>query len=669
MDMSNFRPELHVAQQSRRDKLRIQHESNGPHHNIEVYINNLEQQQHHGLNNYESAIPRTFRPGSICYNPSEICPEVLNFPPENQEPDKRAPFENFYREIPTADVSNDPQYFNTWKTVGSQSTTTDNNWVPNDNNNTQSPIFVGARMSTLDNVKPYLGYQDNHNMHCTSSSLYQNALQELVTSSNVRPFGFESASFRQMGPQDTRALSLSLSSVPSPRVHATQIADHIQETVTWKPEFSTAGGSNLASASTHRNPGPLGPFTGYSTILGNSKFLRSAEQLLDEHCCGSRHKNVDVCEVSNKISEVVRVSVGDLENDLDGVGGSSFAFNGSNDSYQPESLQKKAKLMYMQDEVCKKYKQYHQQIQMVVSSFESVAGLSAATPYVSLALKTVSKHFRCLKNAITDQLKSMRNALGEELMSPSVDTRSIKGDAGGSMLKFFDHGFNKQKGTAGGLGILESQHIWRPQRGLPERSVSILRAWLFDHFLHPYPTDTDKHMLATQTGLTRNQVSNWFINARVRVWKPMVEEIHMLETKGVSETGSGVLLNAPKTTNHNEGFDQSNESSNQPLNRLKMSSIIDKQMVEYSSAEQEDAVGSNVNVWNQEKRSRVEYHVPSGPTPDGSMMEYSLMMPPHRSGPEMGGLGSVSLTLGLRQSAESGQRSRFGGQIIRDYVG
>ncbi|XP_012847805.1 PREDICTED: uncharacterized protein LOC105967734 [Erythranthe guttata] len=147
----------------------------------------------------------------------------------------------------------------------------------------------------------------------------------------------------------------------------------------------------------------------------------------------------------------------------------------------------------------------------------------------------------------------------------------------------------------------------------------------------------------------------------------MVEEIHMLETKGVSETGSGVLLNAPKTTNHNEGFDQSNESSSQPLNRLKMSSIIDKQM-EYSLAEQEDAVGSNGNVWNQEKRSRVEYHVPSGPT-DGSMMEYSLMMPSHRSGPEMGGLGSVSLTLGLRQSAESGQRSRFGGQIIRDYVG
>lgn len=122
---------------------------------------------------------------------------------------------------------------------------------------------------------------------------------------------------------------------------------------------------------------------------------------------------------------------------------------------------------------------------MVVSSFESVAGLTAATPYVSLALKMISKHFRSLKNAITDQLKSIKNALGEESSSPSAGTSGSKGDATNvSMLKFFDQSFQKQKG-ASNVGILEGQHIWRPQRGLPERAVSILRAWLFDHFLHP----------------------------------------------------------------------------------------------------------------------------------------------------------------------------------------
>ncbi|KAF8045694.1 hypothetical protein N665_4540s0004, partial [Sinapis alba] len=84
----------------------------------------------------------------------------------------------------------------------------------------------------------------------------------------------------------------------------------------------------------------------------------------------------------------------------------------------------------------------------------------------------------------------------------------------------------------------------RPQRGLPENSVLILRAWLFEHFLHPYPKDSDKIMLARQTGLSRGQVSNWFINARVRLWKPMVEEIYKEEfTENDSNSSSE---NTPK---------------------------------------------------------------------------------------------------------------------------
>ncbi|XP_063938265.1 uncharacterized protein LOC108195613 [Daucus carota subsp. sativus] len=51
------------------------------------------------------------------------------------------------------------------------------------------------------------------------------------------------------------------------------------------------------------------------------------------------------------------------------------------------------------------------------------------------------------------------------------------------------------------------QHnAWRPQRQLPKRSVSVLRAWLFEQFLHPYPKDSDKHMLAKQTILSRSQI-------------------------------------------------------------------------------------------------------------------------------------------------------------------
>lgn len=118
---------------------------------------------------------------------------------------------------------------------------------------------------------------------------------------------------------------------------------------------------------------------------------------------------------------------------------------------------------------------------MAVSSFESVAGLNAATPYISLALKTVTRNFRCLRNAISDQIRHISRALGEEFLSPTTGTSSSKGDINMSRLKFVG-----QKSGGVNMGFLEpQQHGWRPQRGLPERSVAILRAWLFEHFLHP----------------------------------------------------------------------------------------------------------------------------------------------------------------------------------------
>lgn len=135
-------------------------------------------------------------------------------------------------------------------------------------------------------------------------------------------------------------------------------------------------------------------------------------------------------------------------------------------------------------------------MEMVVSSFETVAGLSAATPYLSLVLKTVSRHFRSLRNAISDQLKNVRKALGEDLSSliTTVTSSSKGGDTTSlsSRQKVIVDQTNlhqKQKTIgAGNIGFFEpqqQQHVWRPQRGLPERAVAILRAWLFDHFLHP----------------------------------------------------------------------------------------------------------------------------------------------------------------------------------------
>ena len=125
-------------------------------------------------------------------------------------------------------------------------------------------------------------------------------------------------------------------------------------------------------------------------------------------------------------------------------------------------------------------------MQMVVSSFESVAGLSSATPYISLALKSVSRHFKCLKNSISDQLKHISEVLGEDFSVPTTSTCS-KVDTNMGRLRCMDQSFQKNKSGRGSTGLVEpQQHVWRPQRGLPERSVAILKAWLFEHFLHPY---------------------------------------------------------------------------------------------------------------------------------------------------------------------------------------
>lgn len=125
-------------------------------------------------------------------------------------------------------------------------------------------------------------------------------------------------------------------------------------------------------------------------------------------------------------------------------------------------------------------------MQMVVSAFEPVAGLGAATPYVSLAVKTISKNFRSLKNAISNQLKHVARALGEDLLSSATGTSTCRGDVDTSRLKYMDQCFDKQKSGGANMGFFEPQQpVWRPQRGLPERAVAVLRAWLFEHFLHP----------------------------------------------------------------------------------------------------------------------------------------------------------------------------------------
>ncbi|MED6170748.1 hypothetical protein PIB30_034015 [Stylosanthes scabra] len=237
------------------------------------------------------------------------------------------------------------------------------------------------------------------------------------------------------------------------------------------------------------------PFTGYASILKRSRFLKPAQQILED-MCGS------ILVPPPRLNE----SVDDHEEDpiiRDG------AQNHCRDSV----------LGCMLDEVYKKYILYCQQMQSVVSSFQKVAGLGNATPYISFGIKSISKHFGCLKHAIYDQIQ--------------FTMKKTTSPASNSVLESVQ-------------SLQSVQPVLRSQRGLPDHAVALLRRWLFEHFLHPYPTDSEKDTLAQQTGLSRCQVSNWFINARVRIWKPMVEEMHMNGEQQAQE--SKVNHNAKKPT-------------------------------------------------------------------------------------------------------------------------
>lgn len=255
--------------------------------------------------------------------------------------------------------------------------------------------------------------------------------------------------------------------------------------------------------------------------LRNSKFLAPAQELLNEFC------SLGTKQTDHQPKQKSQNKAKQWEDQDNNIGSSSSSSSRKQALYSLEYMElqkRKTKLLSMLEQVDRRYRHYCNQMKGVVASFEAVAGQGAAVVYSALASKAMSRHFRCLRDGIVGQIQATKRAMGEK---DPVAPGASKGET--PRLRILDQTLRQQRAFQQ-MNMMES-HPWRPQRGLPERSVSVLRAWLFEHFLHPYPSDVDKHILARQTGLSRSQVSNWFINARVRLWKPMVEEMYVEETK------------------------------------------------------------------------------------------------------------------------------------------
>ncbi|GMI91289.1 hypothetical protein HRI_002798200 [Hibiscus trionum] len=334
--------------------------------------------------------------------------------------------------------------------------------------------------------------ETNHQNQRLSLSLGSNMLGPSLN------FGISSSSYLLSGAEDRE--------VCNPRVG--NVRDDYSFT-------ANAFASASSSTSLHRPFATTYGEESFATAIVNSRYLKPTESLLDE-VVNIGGKNVD----ENYFRMLYKGGRGESSRLSSELKAEIY----SNEIQVPEKHELRVgltKLIGLLEEVELRYEKYYQQMEEVVSSFESLAGLGAAKSYTTLALQAMSKHFGNLRDAIVSQIHVTRRKLMHDL--PRIN-------GGLSQLSLFDRDSRQNRQSLQQLGIIPSQRqAWRPIRGLPETSVAILRSWLFEHFLHPYPTDSEKLMLASQTGLTKNQISNWFINARVRLWKPMIEEMYKEE--------------------------------------------------------------------------------------------------------------------------------------------
>lgn len=122
------------------------------------------------------------------------------------------------------------------------------------------------------------------------------------------------------------------------------------------------------------------------------------------------------------------------------------------------------------------------------------------------------------------------------------------------------------------------------------------------------------------------QVSNWFINARVRLWKPMVEEIYMLETK--QQTQKNLHR---EERNANRANDHHNPSNSLAMDNPSTSA----QQIQDTPAKREP---NDMPMGNQVESMNVSYNLSSHPHVGANT---------NIAGNNSGG---VSLTLGLHQN-------------------
>ncbi|XP_062213314.1 BEL1-like homeodomain protein 11 [Phragmites australis] len=246
------------------------------------------------------------------------------------------------------------------------------------------------------------------------------------------------------------------------------------------------------------------------SVLRGSRYLRPAQELLSEVV-----RMADLAPGATDDEEAER------QEQLEASAHRALHRAAKNDANGVQ-----AKLLGLLSELESRQERYFGELGRVSSSFEPALEDGAAAAYTSLMRQAMARHFGNLRRAILRRLR-IDAAAAAARWRPAASLREGEHgekDDGDELVteERVDRVARRMKLAA----AARAEQAWRPLRGLPEGSVAVLRAWLLDHFLHPYPHDSEKLRLAVSTGLSRSQITNWFINARVRLWKPMVEEMY-----------------------------------------------------------------------------------------------------------------------------------------------
>jgi hypothetical protein len=107
---------------------------------------------------------------------------------------------------------------------------------------------------------------------------------------------------------------------------------------------------------------------------------------------------------------------------------------------------------------------------------------------------------------------------------PSLDVSRDSGNEGDLSDDEVGGEVSHKKSKKKSHSLKSSSRDASQKRGiLPKQATHIMRSWLFQHIVHPYPTEEEKKVIASQTNLTMLQVNNWFINARRRILQPMLD--------------------------------------------------------------------------------------------------------------------------------------------------